>query len=135
MNVLGNSQEFLIRELIVEEVDKVLLGRAILPFCDRAEDGLVVAGRVVRGEVRGHEEEAGGEREEGGEVRAPDCCSSGRFPRPRRRGWRSRCSAAGVGLGGAGFGDRGCWGLGTSMTRTQSWPNYFHAKTMKKVCH
>ena len=41
MNVLGNSQEFLIRELIVEEVDKVLLGRAILPFCDRAEDGLV----------------------------------------------------------------------------------------------
>ena len=41
MNILGNSQEFLIRELIVEEVDKVLLGRAILPFCDRAEDGLV----------------------------------------------------------------------------------------------
>ena len=41
MNILGNSQEFLIRELIVEEVDKVLLGRAILPFGDRAEDGLV----------------------------------------------------------------------------------------------
>ena len=66
MNVLGNSQEFLIRELIVEEVDKVLLGRTILPFCDRAEDGLVVAGGVVGGEVGGDEEEAGGGGEERG---------------------------------------------------------------------